>query len=80
MATFEINYLFSLFGFIFGLFALILLFGIIKRTKDEIRYGFLLFLFAITTFVILEALKILEIYKIISMAVSSELFILLFIF
>jgi len=79
MATFEINYLFSLFGFIFGLFALILLFEIIKRTKDGIRYGFFLFLFAITTFVILEGLKILEIYKIVPMVVPSELFILLFI-
>ncbi len=75
----DISVLFSLFGFIFGLFAIILLFGIIKRTKDEMRHGFFLFLFAITTFVILEALKILEVYKIIPVVVLSELFILVFI-
>jgi len=80
MAMNDINGLLSLFGFIFGLFAIIFLFGIIKRTKDEIRYGFLFLLFAVSSFVVLEGLEILANYNIFSVAIPSGVFMLVFIF
>lgn len=41
MNPMELNGLFNIFGFIIGLVAVVVLFGIVKRTKDDVRCGFL---------------------------------------
>jgi hypothetical protein len=81
MVSFDINGLFGLFGFIFGLISIIFLFGIIKRTKDDIRHGFMLLFAAIVSFVVFEIFTILSSYQILSgMPVVTNVFMLVFIF
>jgi hypothetical protein len=81
MESLDINGLFGLFGFIFGLISIIFLFGIIKRTKDDIRHGFILLFAAIVSFVVFEIFTILSSYQILSdMPVITNVFMLVFIF
>ena len=63
LTSIEIGIIINLVGFILGLFSLFLIFGIVKRTKDKIRSGFILLILGFLVFVIFEILKILEIYQ-----------------
>lgn len=69
---------FSIFGFIIGLVAVFILFGIVKRTKDEIRHGFLFVLLGMLAFVLLEAFRIFEVFQIIRQAMLAEIFSIVF--
>ncbi len=81
MVSADINGLFSLFGFIFGLISIIFLFGIIKRTKDDIRHGFMLLFAAIVSFIIFEVFTILSSYQILpDISIAANVFMLVFIF
>ena len=70
----ELNGLFNIFGFIIGLVAIVVLFGIVKRTKDDVRCGFLYVLLGMVAFVLFEAFKIFEVFQIIDQAIMADLF------
>lgn len=74
MEPIELSGLFNILGFIIGLIAVVILFGIVKRTKDEVRYGFLFVLLGMFAFVLLEAFKIFEAFQIIRQAMLAEIF------
>jgi len=61
----ELNGLFNIFGFIIGLVAIVVLFGIVRRTKDEVRSGFLYVLLGLVAFVLFEMFKVFEAFDII---------------
>jgi len=65
VGSIEVNGLLNAIGFAIGLVAVIILFGIIKRTKDGVRHSFLVILLGMVAFVILEFFKILEAFDII---------------
>ena len=71
--------LLNIIGFIFGLIAIVVLFGIINRTKDEVKQGFLYVFLAMVSFVIFELFKIFEEYQIIGKSIAAEIFIILFV-
>lgn len=79
MESIELSGLINILGFIVGLVAIVILFGIVRRTKDDVRYGFLLTLLGIFAFVLFEAVRILENFQIIRQAVIVEIFITVFI-
>ena len=63
--TILVNGLFNIIGFLIGLVVLFLVFGVVKRTKDEVRNGFIFILFALIAFIIFEFLQIVGAYQII---------------
>jgi len=65
VSSIELNGLFNIVGFIAGLVAVVVLFGIVKRTKDAVRHGFLFALLGMVAFVIVEIFKIFEVFQII---------------
>ncbi len=79
MELIELGRLFSILSFIVGLVALIILFGIVRRTKDAIKHGFLLVLFGIFAFVLFEGVNILEAFQIIPRTNILEIFVIVFI-
>jgi hypothetical protein len=79
MEIIELGSLFNILSFIVGLVAIVLMFGIVRRTKGEIKYGFLFVLFGILAFVLFEAVKIFEAFQIINQANIVEIFSLIFI-
>lgn len=79
MGPIELSGLFSILGFFIGLIAVVILFGIVKRTKDEVRYGFIFILIGILAFVLLEAFKIFEAFQIIRQAMLAEIFGIIFV-
>ena len=79
MESIELSGLFSILGFIFGLVAIVILFGIVRRTKDDVRHGFLLVLLGMFAFVLFETVKILEAFQIIRQAMIAEMFIIVFV-
>lgn len=68
-----VNGLIHMVSFLIGLVAIIVLFGIVSRTKDEVSRGFTFLLLALITFVIFELLQILEIYQIINQTIITEI-------
>ena len=64
MVLIFVNGLFNISAFLIGLVALVVLFGIVSRTKDEVKRGFIFVLLALVSFVIFEFLQIFEIYQI----------------
>lgn len=70
----ELNGLFNVFGFLFGLVAVVVLYGIIKRTIDAVRQGFLFVLFAMIAFLAFEVLQIFEVFQIISQTIFANVF------
>lgn len=70
---------FSILGFIVGLVAVIVLFGIIKRTKDAVRYGFIFILVGMVAFVVLEAFKVFEVFLIIPQTIAVDVFAVVFV-
>lgn len=70
----ELNGLFNIVGFVVGLVAVVVLFGIVKRTKDEVRHGFLYVLLGMVVFVLFEAFKIFEVFQIIDQTIVADLF------
>lgn len=70
----ELNGLFNIFGFIIGLVAIVIVFGIVKRTKNEVRYGFSYVLFGVVAFVLFEAFKIFEVFQIIDQTIVTNVF------
>ncbi len=77
LTSIEIGIIINIVGFILGLFSLFLVFGIVKRTKDKIRSGFILLILGFLVFVVFEILKILEIFQ--GQTFFSETFLLGFI-
>jgi len=76
-----VNGLFNIVGFLIGLVALFLLFGIVNRTKDEVKHGFIFILFALVAFIIFEFLQIVEAYQIINQTtIAVDVFGVVFIF
>lgn len=71
--------LFNIVGFFIGLLALVVSFGIVNRTKNEVRTGFILVFFGMFAFVILGFLKIFESYQIINRTIATDVFLLVFI-
>lgn len=57
--------LFSIFGFFISLIVVVILFGIVKRTKDEVRHGFIYVLLGIIAFLLFEMFKIFEEFDIV---------------
>ena len=66
-------------GFLLGLVALFISFGIINRTKDEVRYGFIFLFLGLVAFIIFGLVKLLESYQIIIRTVASDVFLMIFI-
>ena len=79
MDTITINGLFSIIGFIVGLIAVTVLFGIIKRTKDAIRHGFIFVLVGMVAFILLEAFKVFEVFLIIPQTIVADVFAVVFV-
>ena len=79
MEPIELSGLFNILGFIVGLVAIVILFGIVKRTKDEVRHGFLFVLLGMLAFVLLAAFKIFEAFQIIRQAMLAEIFSIVFV-
>jgi hypothetical protein len=79
MESIELSGLLNILGFIVGLIATVVLFGIVSRTKDDVRYGFLLTLLGMFAFVLFEAIRILEDFQIVNQAIIAEIFIIVFI-
>jgi hypothetical protein len=79
MAAIEITGFLGILGFIVGLVALVLLFGIVKRTKNEVSHGFLFVLLAVIAFVIVEVVTILELFQIIGHTMLAEIFNIIFV-
>lgn len=79
MEPIELSGLFSILGFFIGLIAVVILFGIVKRTKDEVRHGFLFVLLGMLAFVLLAAFKIFEAFQIIRQAMLAEIFSIVFV-
>lgn len=63
LTSIEIGIIINFLGFVLGLFCLFLIFGIVKRTKDKIRSGFILLILGFLVFVTFEILKIVEYYQ-----------------
>jgi hypothetical protein len=72
--------LLNIIGFCFGLFTIALVFAIMKRTKSAIRQGFGFLLISMITFVLLETLKIFELFLIVPQTIVPDLFTIIFIF
>ena len=66
-------------GFLLGLVALFISFGIINRTKDEVRYGFIFLFLGLVAFIIFGLVKLLESYQIIIRTVASDVLLMIFI-
>jgi hypothetical protein len=79
MDIIEMDGLFNIISFIVSLVIIVILFGIIRRTKDEIKYGFLFIFLGIITFTLFEVVKIFEAYQIINKANILELLSIVFI-
>ncbi len=71
--------LFDIVGFIIGLVAVVVLFGIVRRTKDEVRVGFLLVLLGVVAFVLFEMFKVFEAFQIIGRTNMADVFVIVFI-
>ena len=69
----------SIIGFIVGLVAVIVLFGIIKRTKDLVKQGFIFALIGMVAFVVLEALKVFEVFLIIPQTIAADVLAVVFV-
>ena len=69
----------SIIGFIVGLVAVIVLFGIIKRTKDLVKHGFIFALIGMVAFVVLEALKVFEVFLIIPQTIAADVLAVVFV-
>jgi len=65
---------FSIVGFIVGLVAVIILFGIIKRTKGAVRDGFIFVFVGIGAFVVFEAVKVLEVFLVLPQTIAADMF------
>jgi len=74
MNPIELNGLFNIVGFVVGLVAVVVLFGIVKRTKDEVRHGFLYVLLGMVVFVLFEVFKIFEVFQITDQTIVVDLF------
>ena len=77
--TLTFDGLFSIVGFFIGLVALVLSFGIVNRTKDDVKTGFIFVFLSMVAFVVFDFLKILEIYLIISRTIATDVFFLVFV-
>jgi len=77
----ELNGLFNIFGFVIGLVAIVVLFGIVRRTKDEVRSGFLYVLLGMVVFVLFEVFKVFEAFQVImgQTVVVADVFVVLFV-
>ena len=65
----------SLVVLIVGIASIIILFGLVARTKAGMKQGFPFILLGMTTFVILEAIKVLKIFQIISSQAAPSIMI-----
>jgi len=79
MIVLFVNGLFNIVGFLIGLIALVVLFGIVSRTKDEVKRGFIFILFALVSFIIFEFLQIFQIYQIIDQTIAIDVFSVVFV-
>ncbi len=70
---------FSIIGFIVGLVAVIVLFGIIKRTKGLVKHGFIFVLIGMVAFVVLEAFKVFEVFLIIPRTIAADVLAVVFV-
>ena len=70
--------LLSILAFIFGLLAIVVLFGIINRTKETVRLGFIFIFFAMVSFVIFGLIKIFENYQIIAKTLMADFALIVF--
>lgn len=68
------NGIFSIFVFIFSLISVVILFGIVKRTKDEVKLGFSFILLGMSSFVLFGVFKIFEAYQITGQTFLDDLF------
>ena len=71
--------IFSLIGFIIGLVSIIIVSGIIKRTKDAVRTGFIFVLISICAFVIFEAFVLLEVFLIVPQSNTADILAIVFV-
>jgi hypothetical protein len=71
--------LLNIIGFFFGLFTLVIIFSIMKRTKSAMRQGFGFLFISIIAFVLLETFKIFELFLILPQIIAPELFTIIFI-
>jgi hypothetical protein len=69
----------SIVGFLLGLIALFISFGIISRTKDDVRSGFIFLFLGLFSFIIFGLIKILEFYVVIAESITSNIFLTIFI-
>ena len=79
MDSILVTRIFSLIGFFVGLVTVIVVSGIIKRTKDAVRAGFFFVLIALIAFVVYEGLLVLEIFLIIPQTNAADLLTVIFV-
>jgi hypothetical protein len=80
MDLFAVSGFLNIIGFCFGLFAIVLVFAIMKRTKSAIRQGFGFLFIGMIAFVLLELFKVFELFLGLPQTIASELFTIAFIF
>jgi hypothetical protein len=75
----ELSGIIYIFTFIVSLVGLLIVFGIVKRTKDKMRYGLLYVLLGMVVFVLLKAFEIFGVFQIIGQTIITDLLEILFI-
>jgi hypothetical protein len=76
----ELSGIIYIFSFIVSLVGLLIVYGIVKRTKDKMRYGLIYVLLGIAVFVLLKAFEIFEVFQIVGQTIITDLLEILFIF
>ena len=77
--TLSYDGLFSIVGFFIGLIALVVSFGIVNRTKGEVRTGFIFVFFSMVAFIAFGFLRVFESYQIISRTIATDIFFVIFV-
>jgi hypothetical protein len=68
----ELSGILSIIIFLISLAGLLIIFGIVKRTKEKMRYGLFYILLSIAVFVFLYTVKILSTFQIIGQTIVSD--------
>jgi len=75
----ELSGIIYIFTFIVALVGLLIVFGIVKRTKDKMRYGLLYVLLGMVVFVLLKAFEIFGAFQIMGQTIITDLLEIIFI-
>lgn len=79
MNQIELSEIFYIFTFIISLFGVLIVFSIVKRTKEKMRYGLLYVLLSMVVFVLLKTLDIFWMFQIESQTLITDILEIIFI-